>query len=265
MSMEIAHPLRLLVIPVCCALVLWIAHLQKSRSLKERVSHILRHVLIILAALAFAGMSLVTASPDRTAWLVLDLSASTKEDEILSLGREALQKAGEDRKTGVIVFGRHAAVEKSIGGSTELTEIHAGVDRGGSDLGEALELASALLPSDANGGIAVISDGAVTGAEEWLESRTGIPVNTLQTERKTGPDAQVTEIQVPNTLYQGQKYTTLVTVHSNTAGEATLLLSENHETPETRRVICIRIRRRPQRGDSLRSADPDGRGYGVCQ
>ena len=236
MSIEIAHPLRLLAIPVCCVLVFAVACLQKSRSLKERVSHILRHVLIILAALAFAGMSLVTASPDRTAWLVLDLSASAKEDEILSLGREALQKAGEDRKTGVIVFGRHAAVEKSIGGSAELTEIHAGVDRGGSDLGEALELASALLPSDANGGIAVISDGAVTGAEEWLESRTGIPVNTLQTERKTGPDAQVTEIQVPNTLYQGQKYTTLVTVHSNTAGEATLLLSENHETPETRRV-----------------------------
>ena len=67
MSIEIAHPLRLLAIPVCCVLVFAVACLQKSRSLKERVSHILRHVLIILAALAFAGMSLVTASPDRTA------------------------------------------------------------------------------------------------------------------------------------------------------------------------------------------------------
>ena len=104
MSIEIAHPLRLLAIPVCCALVFAVAYLQKSRSLKERVSHILRQVLIILAALAFAGMSLVTASPDRTAWLVLDLSAAGKEDEILSLGREALQKAGEDRKTGTRGF-----------------------------------------------------------------------------------------------------------------------------------------------------------------
>ena len=236
MRLEIAHPLRLLAIPVCCALVLFMAHLQKSRSLKERVSHLLRHVLIVLTALAFAGVSLLTASPDRTAWLVLDLSASANEEETLSLAREALQKAGGDRKAGVIVFGRHAAVEKSIGGETDLTEIHAGVDRSGSDLGEALELASALLPSDANGGIAVISDGLVTGAEQWTESRTGVPVNTLQISKKTGPDAQVTEIQVPDTLYQGQKYTTLVTVHSNTAGEATLLLSRNHETPETRHV-----------------------------
>ena len=236
MSIEIAHPLRLLVIPACCALVLFMACLQRSRSLKEKVSHLLRHALIILAALAFAGMSLVTASPDRTAWLVLDLSASAKEDEILSTTREALQKAGDSRKTGVIVFGRHAAVEKSIGGNAEVKEIHAAVDRSGSDLGEALELASALLPSDANGGIAVISDGAVTGVEEWLENRPDVPVNTLRMDKKTGPDAQITEIRVPDTLYQGQKYTTIVTVHTNTAGEATLLLSENHETPRTRQV-----------------------------
>ena len=236
MSFEIAHPLRLLVIPVCMALVLWMAHLQRSRSLKERVSHILRHVLIILTAMAFAGLSILTASPDRTAWLVLDASASVREEEVVSLARQALQEAGNDRKTGIIVFGRHAAVEKSIGGNTEWTGLHVSADRSASNLGEALSLASALLPTDSNGGIAVISDGAVTGAAEWADSRTGVPVNTLQVARKTGPDAQVTEISVPDTLYQGQKYTTLVTVYTNTAGEATLLLSENHETPRTQRV-----------------------------
>lgn len=236
MSFEIAHPLRLLVIPACVALVLWMAHIRKSRSLKERVSHILRHVLILLTALAFAGLSVLTASPDRTAWLVLDDSASVREEEVVSLARQALQEAGNGRKTGVIVFGRHAAVEKSIGGKTEWTGLYTTVDRSASNLGEALSLASALLPTDTNGGIAVISDGAVTGAAEWAAGRNGIPVNTLKVERRTGPDAQVTDISVPDTLYQGQKYTTLVTVYTNTAGEATLLLSENHETPRTRRV-----------------------------
>ncbi len=236
MNFEIAHPLRLLAIPLCAAAVLTVARLRKSRSLKEKVSHILRHVLIVLAALAFAGLSLMTASPDRTAWLVLDVSASVKEEEVTALARQALQEAGENRKTGVIVFGRNAAVERSIGSAAGWTEIRASADRGGSDLGDALELASALLPTDSNGGIAVISDGAVTGAEEWLKSGSRVPVNTLKVNRKTGTDAQVTEISVPDTLYQGQKYTTLVTVHSNTAGEATLLLSENHAAPRTQRV-----------------------------
>ena len=236
MSFEIAHPLRLLAIPLCAAIVFLTARIRKSRSLKERVSHALRYVLILLSALAFAGLSVLTASPDRTGWLLLDVSASAREEEAVSLAREALQQAGDGRKTGVIIFGRHAAVEKSVDGTAEWTEIHARADRGGSNLGEALELASALLPTDSNGGIAVISDGAVTGAEEWLKSGNSIPVNTLRLQRKTGQDAQVTDISVPDTLYEGQRYTTLVTVHSNAAGEATLLLSENHETPRTRQV-----------------------------
>ena len=235
MSFEIAHPLRLLVIPVCCAIVLATALWQKSRSRKERVSHILRHVLIILTALAFAGVSLLTASPDRTAWLVLDVSASVNEEEVSALARQALTASG-DRKTGVIVFGRNAAVERSLGSDTPLTEIHASVDRGGSDLGEALSLASALLPTDSNGGIAVISDGASTGSEEWLKGGSPLAVNTLKVNRKSGADAQVTGISVPDTLYEGQKYTTLVTVHANAAGEATLLLRENGESPRTRQV-----------------------------
>ena len=236
MSFEIAHPLRLLAIPLCAAIVLLTVRACRSRSLKEKISHMLRHVLIVLIALAFAGLSVLTASPDRTAWLLVDVSASVKAEETVALARQALQEAGDSRKTGVIVFGRNAAVERSIGSGTGLTEIHAATDKGGSDLGGALALASALLPTDSNGGIAVISDGAVTGTEEWLRSGSTVPVNTLKVERKNGTDAQVTDISVPAALYQGQKYTTVVTVHANTAGEATLLLSENHETPRTQRV-----------------------------
>ncbi len=236
MNIEIAHPLRLLAIPVCAGIIFLAARIQKSRSRKERVSHILRYVLILLVSLAIAGTSLLTASPDKTAWLVLDVSASVKEEEVLSLARQALGESGGERKTGIIVFGRDAAVERSIGGTGELTEIHAAADRSGSDLGEALTLASALLPTDSNGGIAVISDGAVTGAEKWLKAGNPVAVNILKAGRNSGPDAQVTEISVPDTLYEGQKYTTLVTVHSNTAGEATLLLSENRGTPRTQRV-----------------------------
>ena len=238
MSFEIAHPLRLLVIPACAAIVWVTARLYRSRSRKERVSHVLRYLLILLTGLAFAGVSLLTASPDRTAWLVLDVSASVNEEEVVSLAKEALDGAGGSRQTGVILFGRHAAVEKSIGGKAGLDGLHASVDRGGSDLGEALALAAALLPTDSNGGIAVISDGAVTGAEG--AGGIGVPVNTLRVDRRTGPDAQVTGISVPDTLYQGQKYTTIVTVHTNTAGEATLLLSENHGTPRTQRVTLRR-------------------------
>ena len=65
MSFEFAHPLRLLLIPLCAAVIAAIALIRRSRSLKEKVSHILRYIIVILAVLALSGMSLMTASRCR--------------------------------------------------------------------------------------------------------------------------------------------------------------------------------------------------------
>ena len=224
MSVEFMYPLRLIALPVCAAIVLAICLIRRSRSRKERISHILRYVISALTVLALAGMSLLTASPDRTAFLLVDVSASVNEEETVALAREALARSGE-RKTGVIVFGSTAEVERSLGQETPLGDLTARAERGGSDLNSALQLAAALLPEDTNGGIAVISDGRISGGKTLLRSAGGLPVNVLKTEARTGPDAQVTSVSVPSSLYTGQKYTTTVTVHANTAGEATLLLT----------------------------------------
>ena len=203
MSVEFLHPLRLLAIPVCALAVFLICRFRKSRSRKERISHGLRYVLILLAALALAGMSLKTASPDRTAFLLVDVSASVNEEETVRLAKEALAEAGE-RKTGVIAFGADAAVLRSPGQEAPLDVSEAQADRSGTDLYGALQMASALLPEDSNGGIAVISDGLVTGEEDLLPAAGGLPVNVLKTGARSGADAQVTSVIVPSSLYTGQ-------------------------------------------------------------
>lgn len=235
MSVEFMHPLRLIALPVCAAAVLVICLLRRSRSLKERISHILRYVIITLAVLALAGTGLLTASPDRTAFLLVDVSASVNEEETLRLAHEILENNG-DRKTGVIAFGGNAAVERSLNQTAPLGDLTARVDRSASDLNGALQLASALLPTDSNGGIAVISDGRLTGEESFFRSAGGLPVNVLKTETRAGTDAQVTDVSVPSSLYTGQKYTTVVTVHANAAGEATLLLTRDRGEAQTRTV-----------------------------
>ena len=235
MLVEFMHPLRLLAFPVCAVIILVLCLFRKSRSRKERISHILRYIIIALTVAALAGTSLLTASPDRTAFLLVDVSASVDGEETLRLAREALEASG-DRQTGVIAFGREAALERSLSQKTPLGELSARIDPSGSDLNSALQLASALLPSDSNGGIAVISDGRVTGEESFFSSAGGLPVNVLKTEPRSGADAQVTEISVPSSLYTGQKYTAIVTVHANTAGEATLLLTRDRGEAQTRKV-----------------------------
>ena len=235
MSVEFLHPLRLLAIPVCSAVVLFICLRRRSRSRKERISHILRHVMILLAAFALAGMSLLTASPDRTAFLLVDVSASADREETLRLANQALAEAGE-RKTGVIAFGADAAVLRSPGQTAPIDEGEVRLDRGGSDLESALQLAAALLPEDSNGGIAVISDGRIPGGERLSGAAAGLPVNVLKTGTRAGADAQVTSVSVPSSLYKGQKYTTEVTVHASAAGTATLLLTRNRGETEAREV-----------------------------
>ncbi len=239
MSVEFMHPLRLIALPVCAAVIFVLCMLRKSRSRKERISHILRYVIITLAVLALAGTSLLSASPDRTAFLLVDVSASVSEEETLRLAQEALEAAG-NRRTGVIAFGGNAAVERSLNQTTPLNEFSAQVDRSGSDLNSALQLASALLPADSNGGIAVISDGRITGEENLLSAAGGVPVNVLKTEPRSGTDAQVTSVSVPSSLYTGQKYTTTVTVHANAAGEAVLLLTRDRGEAQSRTVTLRR-------------------------
>ena len=255
MSVEFMHPLRLLAIPVC-ALVVWlICHFRKSRSRKERISYALRYVLIILAALALAGTGLLTASPDRTAFLLIDVSASVNEEETLRLAKEALAEAGE-RKTGIIAYGADTTVVRSPGQEAPPDDSEVRADRRGSDLYGALQMASALLPADSNGGIAVISDGLVTGEENLLPAAGGLPVNALKTGTRDAADAQVTSVTVPASLYTGQKYTTRVTVHANTAGKATLLLTRDLGETESREVTL-------RRGENSFAFDSTATGAGV--
>lgn len=256
MSVEWMHPLRLLAIPVCSLLVLGICRLRKSRSRKERISHVLHHGMILLAGAALAGMSLLTASPERTAFLVVDVSASVNEEETLRLAREALGNSG-DRKTGVIFFGGNAEVDRSPGQTGDMGEPSPRINRGGSDLKGALQLASALLPGDTNGGIAVISDGRIDGQEGLLRAAGGLPVNVLKTETRSGPDAQVTSVSVPASLYTGQKYTAQVTVHANTAGEATLILTRDRGDAQTRAVTL-------RKGENTFAFDMTAGDAGVC-
>ena len=48
--------------------------------------------ILLFAALALAGMSLKTASPDRTAFLLVDVSASVNEEETVRLAKEVLAR-----------------------------------------------------------------------------------------------------------------------------------------------------------------------------
>ena len=167
MWLDFAHPLLLgLLIP--CGLIVWLtARRNPSRTMKSRISHGLRYVLVALTVLAIADVRIPGSADQKAAWLLIDASASMagSRDAVARMADQALTARDQGRKVGVIVFGGDAMVESSLSDEPDFTGVTAAVDASGSNLSQAISLASALLPSDAQGGIAVISDGLVDSAD----------------------------------------------------------------------------------------------------
>ena len=238
MWLDFAHPLLLgLLIP--CGLIVWLtARRNPSRTMKSRISHGLRYVLVALTVLAIADVRIPGSADQKAAWLLIDASASMagSRDAVARMADQALTARDQGRKVGVIVFGGDAMVESSLSDEPDFTGVTAAVDASGSNLSQAISLASALLPSDAQGGIAVISDGLVDSADGAGLRERDIPVNALKVDTGSAEDAQVTRVDVPDTAYQGQTVSISVTIHSTVQRDATLILLANGKSAATRDV-----------------------------
>lgn len=228
----------LALLPLCAGGIYWLWRRHPGKSKKARLSHALRYGIALALVLALAGMRVPAGTGEKAAWLLLDASDSMKRaQDGVSLAKAALDALPGDRQAGVIVFGKNAMVEETLSHSLAFSGVTARVDGSGSDLSQALSLAAALLPSDADGGVAVISDGLTDGADASALRQRGIAVNVLDArDDEAARDAQVTAVSLPASAYQGQAFSVTVTVHASAAGEAALLLYENRSVANSRTV-----------------------------
>lgn len=238
MRLDFSRPWFLILIPLCALIVFFTARRWPLKTKKAKISHGLRYLLIVLTVLCLAGTGLPGKTGEKMAWILVDASASmdNRQTEATNLIREALAAREEGQRVGVIAFGQDAMVETPLSESPDYTGITTAVDASASDLNNALALAGALLPSDAAGGIAVISDGLVETAESAALQSRGVAVNTLKLSEDQKDDAQITRLQIPGTAYQGQSISVTVTVHATKACNATVVLSANRSPTATREV-----------------------------
>lgn len=212
-----------------------------AHGIKTRLSRALHAATALLCALALCGASVLGPSRERASFLLLDASASASsgQGEMLSMAKAALAAAPEGQKTGVIAFGKDAMVETPLSAAPAFSGLTARVNPDGTDLTNALSLAGALLPSDAAGAVAVITDGLVDAATADALAARGIPVHILRLSRAAKTDAQVSRVTVPSLAYQGQSFPVTVTVDSTREGNATLVLWANR-TPAATQEVTLR-------------------------
>lgn len=245
MSLEFARPLLLLLLPAYIALIYLIDRRggRRSRRIKHRVARVMRCLLTCLCVLALAAPSVVLPGGQQAVWILADASASAcgMQDQMTQSVRTALENKDASVNAGVIAFGGNAMVEKPLAQDGTYNGVTTAVDAQASDLPSALTLASALLPEDAQGRIVVLSDGAtedVRAAAQQLAAR-GVTVDYQSFSGDALPDAQISQLNVPSRVYQGQSFTVTVQVTANHDTAGTLVLYQNR-TPVSSREVTLR-------------------------
>lgn len=245
MSLEFARPLLLLLLPAYIALIYLIDRRggRRSRRIKHRVARVMRCLLTCLCVLALAAPSVVLPGGQQAVWILADASASARgmQDQMTQSVRTALENKDASVNAGVIAFGGNAMVEKPLAQDGTYNGVTTAVDAQASDLSSALTLASALLPEDAQGRIVVLSDGAtedVRAAAQQLAAR-GVTVDFQSFSGDGLPDAQISQLNVPSRVYQGQSFTVTVQVTANHDTAGTLVLYQNR-TPVSSREVTLR-------------------------
>ena len=244
MSLEFLRPRALLLLPLALAAVIVIARLRRRAGIKRRLALIARILMVALCVLALAGPSILLPGGNSAVWLLADASDSARalQEDMTAALRLALDHKNASLDAGVIAFGANAMVEAPLSAQPAYHGVRTAVDGRDTDLAGALTLAGALLPSDAGGRIAVLSDGLtgdVTAAARQLSQR-GIPVDVLPFAPETVPDAQVTQVSLPGHVYEGQAFTVTVRVDAALDTTATLVLSQDRTPVDTRQVTLRR-------------------------
>ena len=234
MSLEFLRPTLLLLIPAYLAAVWFL------RRKNRRISLTLRSLLCVLCVLALSAPSLRMAGGNSAVWILADASDSARvhQEAMTQAIKTALNNKHKNLDAGVIAFGGNAMVEAPLSADPAYHGVRTAVDAQDTDLNKALSLAGALLPSDAGGRIAVLSDGLtedVSAQAKALAAR-GIPVDVLPFAPDQVPDAQVSAISLPPMAYAGQAFSVTVQVDALLDTAATLVLYQNRTPVDTRSV-----------------------------
>jgi uncharacterized membrane protein/uncharacterized protein YegL len=204
------------------------------RKRARRISIGLRLLIVTLLVLGLAGTMLVMPSHNEATVFLLDFSDSvgaTGRAQATDFTRQALLNMNNEQQAGVVVFGQDALVEKLVDQNKNLGNIVAAPKSNYTNLAEAVRLGTALLPGNIPGRLVLITDGnqnieEVRTATEVAGAR-GIQIDVVTLKPQASPEVSIDNVQVPNSLRNGEEFDLKVAVDSNYSGPARLQILQD--------------------------------------
>jgi Ca-activated chloride channel family protein len=235
--MELTHPWFLALAPFL-AVVLWWALRRSLAALSPRQAVIctaVRALLLLLLLLALAGLRIRRPEHTTSVIFAIDDSASLSETaraQARDFVRESLSSRRSGDVAGVIGFAQGATVWEPPAPLSNLAEQWPPLPtRDATELGPALDFASALLPPAGSRRIVLLSDGNDTGTTALEAARRaaarGLQLSTVPLRNASAPEVLVERVDLPRRLKTGEPFDLAARLRSNVATAAKVKLYEN--------------------------------------
>ena len=234
MTIECAHPLVLILIPILLAGLIFSARFLRSRNKSKKLGEIvLRALVLTLITLSLAGISIKKSSDLTTTIFLADLSDSTKAswDVEADFIKSAISKMGSDDQAGVVVFGSDAKIEQFVSDKKIFTEFQSSVSGAATNLEQAVQTAMALFPADSARRLVLITDGSenmgnLSNAVSLFTADAGatLELKVLKLDREIASEVYVSDVTLPETISEGDEFQVKVSIYSSQATNARVSL-----------------------------------------
>jgi Mg-chelatase subunit ChlD len=244
MWIELVQPLALwglAVLPLFLLLHLFTrSHLPLDRRVLALVFRLLAVTLLVFS---MANPRVIRSAESQAVAFLLDYSDSVAPDvreQEVAWVRQAMSAMSDRDQSMVIVFGEHAAIDHPLSNARELAPVSTVVGGGETNISEALRLAMASLPTTAARSIVLLSDGNETVGKALDQARVTsaarVPISTVSMSTRSGPEVLVRQVETPSQVREGESFSAIVTIESNTETAGRLHLLSDNRVLATREV-----------------------------
>ncbi|GCF08887.1 glutamine amidotransferase [Dictyobacter arantiisoli] len=188
-----------------------------------------RLLLFSCIIMALAGTAWVMPVSRQATIFVGDISASTgpQRSFIEQWIGSAVKHKGVDDQVGIVAVGRNALVEQSIQSqSVDFSHFESTPDTNYTDLAAGLRLASAILPSDSQRHVVLLTDGQQNLEDALQEAQLlqqqGIRLDIVPLPTVNTDDARIDSFNAPSSLHTGERFTLRTRINSTVAQPATV-------------------------------------------
>ncbi len=245
MSIEIARPLALLLIPVVGVLLGFSFRYLQTRSKSRKITYIvIRSIVALLLILALSGINIKLKDKYTATVFLLDVSDSVKNarTEMVQFVNEAVKSKQKHDSVAVVAFGDGSAVEQFLSQTPAFSEFQSTVTKTATNIENAVLTGLSMIPEGYAGRIVLLTDGAENAgtlknaAASVVAKKCLVEVKTFNSTDEE--EVYVSNLKVPTDARVGESFVITVEIDSNVVTNATINLYSGR-TLKGRREVSL--------------------------